>query len=95
LQRISDSLRRQSNKLFAIGNMLEVAAVQSAVKQHAREEVTRDDSPRLPLFFNVQSVAWQRLFSNSRHTTSSHCALQAPVLLLGQMRQFVQQRLVL
>jgi hypothetical protein len=43
LQRILDSLRRQSHKLFAIGNMLEVAAVQSAVKQHAREEVTCDN----------------------------------------------------
>jgi hypothetical protein len=32
-------LQRNSRKLFAIGNMLEVAAVQGAVKQHSREEV--------------------------------------------------------
>jgi hypothetical protein len=74
--------------------MLEVAAVQSAVKQHVREEVTRDDSPRRLLFCNVERVAWQRLFSNPRHAAISQCVLQAPVLLLGQMRQFVQQRWV-
>jgi hypothetical protein len=42
LQRISTSLQRSGRKLFAIGNVLEVAVVQGAVKQSHREEVAPD-----------------------------------------------------